>query len=176
MKSSTIKDHPRDGEFIVGPTVGSRTTYLVYNGRAGADGAAARGARARGDLSGRAGSGRLSLGGEEALLAAGQGAYLGEGPDGTVTAVGGGDRCTTSAPAATSPAGTIIRPARIVRLATWSALRRVVAPVGIATLAASAAHLCPPGLTSKSCGSNVASIASSAADPRVCAIWAAPFS
>ena len=26
------------------------------------------------------------LGGEEALLAAGQGAYLGEGPDGTVTA------------------------------------------------------------------------------------------
>ena len=32
MKSFTIKDHPRDGEFIVGPTVvGSRTTYLVYN-------------------------------------------------------------------------------------------------------------------------------------------------
>jgi len=32
MKSFTIKDHPRDGEFIVGPTVvGSRTTYLVFN-------------------------------------------------------------------------------------------------------------------------------------------------
>ena len=90
MKSFTIKDHPRGGEYIVGPSVlGSRTTYLVYNEVEPGRSAALTSAHGHEEIFlVVAGSGRLNLGGEEALLAAGQGAYLGEGPDGTVTAVG----------------------------------------------------------------------------------------
>ena len=91
MKHFTIKDHPRDGEFIVGPTViGSRTTYLVYNEVAPGQTVPLRAGHGHEEIFlVVSGSGRLNLGGEEALLAAGQGAYLGEGPDGTVTAAGG---------------------------------------------------------------------------------------
>ena len=90
MKSFTIKDHPRDGEFIVGPTVvGSRTTYLVYNEVPPGQTVPLRAGHGHEEIFlVVAGSGRLSLGGEEALIAAGQGAYLGEGPDGSVTAEG----------------------------------------------------------------------------------------
>jgi mannose-6-phosphate isomerase-like protein (cupin superfamily) len=90
MKSFTIKDHVRDGEFIVGPTViGSRTTYLVYNEVAPGQTVPLRAGHGHEEIFlVVAGSGRVRLGGEESLLAAGQGAYLGEGPDGTVTAVG----------------------------------------------------------------------------------------
>ena len=90
MKSFTIKDHPRDGEFIVGPTVvGSRTTYLVYNAVAPGQTMPLRAGHGHEEIFlVIAGSGKLNLGGEEAFLEKGQGAYLGEGPDGTVTAVG----------------------------------------------------------------------------------------
>ena len=90
MKSFTIKDHSRDGEFIVGPTVvGSRTTYLVYNEVAQGQTVPLRAGQGHEEIFlVVAGSGMLNLGGEDLLLAAGQGAYLGEGPDGTVTAVG----------------------------------------------------------------------------------------
>ena len=90
MKIFTIKDHPRDGEFIVGPTVvGSRTTYLVYNEVGPGLTVPLRAGNGHEEIFlVVAGSGRLNLGGEEALLEAGQGAFLGEGPDGTVTAVG----------------------------------------------------------------------------------------
>ncbi len=91
MKRFTIKDHPRDGEFIVGPTVvGSRTTYLVYNEVAPGQTVPLRAGHGHEEIFlVIAGSGNLILGGEEVLLTAGQGAYLGEGPDGTLTAVGG---------------------------------------------------------------------------------------
>ena len=90
MKSFTIKDHPRDGEFIVGPTVVvSRTTYLVYNVVAPGQTMPLRAGHGHEEIFlVVAGSGKLNLGGAEAFLEKGQGAYLGEGPDGTVTAVG----------------------------------------------------------------------------------------
>lgn len=90
MKRFTIKDHPRDGEFIVGPTVvGSRTTYLVYNEVPAGQTVPLRAGHGHEEIFlVVSGSGRLDFGGEETLLAAGQGAYLGEGPDGAVTAAG----------------------------------------------------------------------------------------
>ena len=90
MKNFTIKDHPRDGEFIVGPTVvGSRTTYLVYNEVAPGQTVPLRAGHGHEEIFlVVAGSARLRFGGEEQLLDKGQGAYLGEGPDGTLTVVG----------------------------------------------------------------------------------------
>jgi mannose-6-phosphate isomerase-like protein (cupin superfamily) len=90
MKAFTIKDHPCDGEFIVGPTViGSRSTYLVFNEVAPGQTVPLRAGHGHEEIFlVVAGSGLLRLGGEEQLLTAGQGAYLGEGPDGTVTAEG----------------------------------------------------------------------------------------
>jgi uncharacterized cupin superfamily protein len=90
MKSFTIKDHPRAGEFIVGPTVlGSRTTYLVYNEVAPGQAVPLQAAHGHEEiLLVVGGSARLALGGEELRLASGQGAFLGEGPDGTLTAEG----------------------------------------------------------------------------------------
>ena len=90
MKAFTIKDHPRGGEFIVGPSaLGSRTTYLVYNEVEPGRSAALKSAHGHEEIlfvvSGRA---RVVLGGEEALLEAGQGAFLGEGPDGVLYADG----------------------------------------------------------------------------------------
>lgn len=90
MKSFTIKDHPRRGEFIVGPSaLGSRTTYLVYNEVAPGGSAALKSAAGHEEIllvvAGRA---RVVLGAEEAVLEAGQGAYLGEAPDGTLHAEG----------------------------------------------------------------------------------------
>ena len=90
MKPFTIKDHPRGGEFIVGPSVlGSRTAYLVYNevepGRSAALKSAAGHEEILLVVAGRA---RVRLRGEDAVLEAGQGAYLGDGPDGVLYAEG----------------------------------------------------------------------------------------
>lgn len=90
MKPFTIKEHPRGGEFIVGPSaLGSRTTYLVYNevepGRSAALKSAAGHEEILLVVAGRA---RVVLGGEEKILEAGQGAYLGEAPDGILFAEG----------------------------------------------------------------------------------------
>lgn len=90
MKAFTIKDHPRGGEFVVGPSaVGSRTTYLAYNevepGRSAALKSAAGHEEILLVVAGRA---RVRLGGEEAVLEAGQGAFLGEAPDGELFAEG----------------------------------------------------------------------------------------
>jgi mannose-6-phosphate isomerase-like protein (cupin superfamily) len=90
MKAFSIKDHPRGGEYIVGPSaVGSRTTYLVYNevepGRSAALKSAAGHEEILLVLSGRA---RVTMGGRDLLLEAGQGAYLGEAPDGVIFADG----------------------------------------------------------------------------------------
>jgi mannose-6-phosphate isomerase-like protein (cupin superfamily) len=91
MKVFTISEHPRGGEFIVGPTaVGSRTTYLVYNvvepGRSAPLKSAAGHEEILLVVDGRA---RVVLGGEEIVLMPGQGAYLGEAPDGVLYADGG---------------------------------------------------------------------------------------
>lgn len=91
MKTFTIKDHPRGGEYIVGPSaVGSRTTYLVYNvvepGRSAPLRATAGHEEILLVVDGRA---RLVLGGEEVVLEPGQGVYLGEAPDGMLYADGG---------------------------------------------------------------------------------------
>jgi len=90
MKAFAIKDHPRGGEYIVGPTaVGSRSTYLVYNEVA--PGASVPVSSSAGHeeillvVDGRA---RLALRGEELLLIAGEGVFLGEAPDGTLAAEG----------------------------------------------------------------------------------------
>ena len=90
MRTFTIKDHPRGGEFIVGPSaVGSRTTYLVYNEVEPGRGATLKSAAGHEEIllvvAGRA---RVVLGGEEAIFEAGQGAYLGEAPDGVLYAAG----------------------------------------------------------------------------------------
>ena len=90
MKTFTIKDHPRGGEYIVGPTaVGSRTTYLVYNevepGRSASLKSAAGHEEILLVVAGRA---RVVLGGVETVLEAGQGAFLGEAPDGVLYADG----------------------------------------------------------------------------------------
>jgi redox-sensitive bicupin YhaK (pirin superfamily) len=90
MKSFMIKDHPRGGEYLVGPTaVGSRTTYLVYNEVAPGRSAPLKSAAGHEEIllvvAGRA---RVRLGGEEAVFEAGQGAYLGEAPDGALYADG----------------------------------------------------------------------------------------
>jgi uncharacterized cupin superfamily protein len=91
MKTFTITDYARGGEFIVGPTaVGSRTTYLVYNvvepGRSAPLQSAAGHEEILLVVDGKA---RLVLGGEELVLLPGQGAYLGEAPDGVIYADGG---------------------------------------------------------------------------------------
>jgi mannose-6-phosphate isomerase-like protein (cupin superfamily) len=92
MKTFTIKDHSRGGEYIVGPSaIGSRTTYLVYNEVAPGRSAALKSASGHEEIllvvSGRA---RVVLGGEEAVFEPGQGAYLGEAPDGVLYAEGEG--------------------------------------------------------------------------------------
>jgi len=91
MRTFTITEHHRGGEFIVGPTaVGSRTTYLVYNvvepGRSAALKSTAGHEEILLGVDGRA---RLVLDGEETVLAPGQGAYLGEAPDGVLYADAG---------------------------------------------------------------------------------------
>jgi uncharacterized cupin superfamily protein len=91
MKPFTITEHPRGGEYIVGPSaVGSRTTYLVYNvvepGRSAALKSEAGHEEILLVVEGRA---RVVLGGEEIVLVPGQGAYLGEAPDGVLYADGG---------------------------------------------------------------------------------------
>ena len=91
MKRFTITDHPRGGEYIVGPSaVGSRTTYLVYNvvepGRSAPLKSAAGHEEILLVVDGRA---RVVLGGEEFVLIPGQGAYLGEAPDGVLYADAG---------------------------------------------------------------------------------------
>lgn len=90
MKTFAIKEHRRGAECIVGPTaVGSRTTYLVYNevepGRSAALKSSAGHEEILLVVAGRA---RLVLGGEEVVLEAGQGAFLGEAPDGVLYADG----------------------------------------------------------------------------------------
>ncbi len=90
MKTFTITEHARGGEYIVGPTaVGSRTTYLVYNvvepGRSAALKSAAGHEEILLVVDGRA---RVVLGGEEVVLAPGQGLFLGEAPDGVLHADG----------------------------------------------------------------------------------------
>jgi len=90
MKTFAIKEHRRGGEYIVGPSaVGSRTTYLVYNevepGRSAALKSSAGHEEILLVVAGRA---RLVLGGEEVILEAGQGAFLGEAPDGVLYADG----------------------------------------------------------------------------------------
>ena len=91
MKTFTITEHARGGEFIVGPSaVGSRTTYLVYNvvepGRSAELKSAAGHEEILLVVDGRA---RVVLGGEEIVLTPGQGAYLGEAPDGVLYADAG---------------------------------------------------------------------------------------
>ena len=91
MRTFTITEHHRGGEFIVGPTaVGSRTTYLVYNvvepGRSAALKSTAGHEEILLVVDGRA---RLVFDGEETVLAPGQGAYLGEAPDGVLYADAG---------------------------------------------------------------------------------------
>ena len=90
MKQFTIKEHPRGGEFIVGPSaLGSRTTYLVYNEVAPGRSAALKSAAGHEEiLLVLSGSARVRLGDEEVLLQAGQGAFLGEAPDGVIFADG----------------------------------------------------------------------------------------
>jgi uncharacterized cupin superfamily protein len=90
MKVFAIKDHPRGGEYIVGPSaLGSRTTYLVYNEVEPGHSAPLKSAHGHEEIllvvSGRA---RVVLGGKDAILEAGQGAYLGEAPDGVLYADG----------------------------------------------------------------------------------------
>lgn len=92
MKTFTITEHLRDGEYIVGPSaLGSRTTYLVYNEVAPGKSVPLRSGAGHEEIlllvEGRA---RVSLGGAEAVLEAGQGAFLGEGPDGSLAALGPG--------------------------------------------------------------------------------------
>ena len=91
MKRFTIKDHPRGGEYIVGPSVlGSRTTYLVYNVVEPGRSAALKSAAGHEEiLLVVDGSARVVLGSEEMVLEPGQGAYLGEAPDGVIYADGG---------------------------------------------------------------------------------------
>lgn len=91
MKRFTIKDHPRGGEYIVGPSaIGSRTTYLVYNvvepGRSAPLKSAAGHEEILLVVDGRA---RVVFGAEELILEPGQGAYLGEAPDGVLYADAG---------------------------------------------------------------------------------------
>jgi len=90
MKTYTIREHLRDGEYLVGPTVlGSRTTYLVYNEVEPGRSAPLRSGTGHEEIllvvAGRA---RLLLRGEEVILEAGQGAFLGEAPDGSLWAEG----------------------------------------------------------------------------------------
>jgi len=91
MKTFTITEHHRGGEYVVGPSaLGSRTTYLVYNvvepGRSAALKSAAGHEEILLVVEGRA---RVVLGGEEIVLLPGQGTYLGEAPDGVLYADSG---------------------------------------------------------------------------------------
>jgi uncharacterized cupin superfamily protein len=91
MKTFTITEHHRGGEYVVGPSaLGSRTTYLVYNvvepGRSAALKSAAGHEEILLVVEGRA---RVVLGGEEIVLLPGQGAYLGEAPDAVLYADAG---------------------------------------------------------------------------------------
>ena len=91
MKPFTITEHSRGGEYIVGPSaLGTRTAYLVYNvvepGRSAALKSAAGHEEILLVVEGRA---RVVLGGEELVLVPGQGAFLGEAPDGVLYADGG---------------------------------------------------------------------------------------
>jgi redox-sensitive bicupin YhaK (pirin superfamily) len=92
VKTFAIKDHPRGGEYVVGPSaLGSRTTYLVYNEVAPGRSAELKSAHGHEEIllvvEGRA---RVVLGGAETVLEAGQGAFLGEAPDGVIFADGPG--------------------------------------------------------------------------------------
>ena len=93
MKCFTIKDHPRDGEFIVGPTVvGSRTTYLVYNEVAPGQTVPLRAGHGHEEIFlVMAGSGKLSLGGEESSSRDGAGGVPRGGPGRDGDGGGGGD-------------------------------------------------------------------------------------
>jgi uncharacterized cupin superfamily protein len=91
MKPFTITEHRRGGEYIVGPSaLGCRTTYLVYNVVEPGRSAALKSAAGHEEiLLVVEGTARVVLGGEELLLVPGQGAYLGEAPDGVLYADGG---------------------------------------------------------------------------------------
>jgi len=90
MKAFAIKDHPRGGEYIVGPSaIGSRTTYLVYNEVAPGRSVPLKSSAGHEEIllvvAGRA---RVVMGSEELVLIAGEGTFLGEAPDGTLAAEG----------------------------------------------------------------------------------------
>jgi uncharacterized cupin superfamily protein len=91
MKAFTISEHRRGGEYIVGPSaLGSRTTYLVYNVVEPGRSAELKSAAGHEEiLIVVEGTARVVLGGEELVLMPGQGAYLGEAPDGVLYADAG---------------------------------------------------------------------------------------